>query len=406
MRNFLLFLLLVSVSALSAEPVNEKRASSSSTSSCHYLATLFDSSINTPTFLASFPTVDEGPLHHSAFLYDNAVAAIALIACGETNKARRIGDAILVAQANDRFWHDNRLRNAYAAGEVNDKPVKLPGWWDKTKNQWLEDRYQVGSDIGNMAWAMLALLALDNASHDQKYRDAALKLANWILIWHDNRGGGGFKGGSFAHEPDPILLSWKSTEHNTDLTAAFNLLAKVNGDRKWQDYAEETNRFVMSMWNSEKQSFATGVGDDGVTINPILALDAQVWPLLAIPQFSKKYVGIISTAKNHINFEEGFAYSEAKEGVWTEGTAQMLLLYELLGRNSDAGILRSVIAKQKSEEGGYFATSISTLPTSFMLATDPTKPRLYYHLPHLGAAAWVALAEQKFNPFTTTHSLP
>ena len=38
--------------------------------------------------------------------------------------------------------------------------MKLSGWWDDKQNRWVEDPYQVGSDTGNMAWAMLALLAL------------------------------------------------------------------------------------------------------------------------------------------------------------------------------------------------------------------------------------------------------
>src|SRR5258705_10544825 len=47
----------------------------------------------------------------------------------------------------DRTWHDGRLRNAYAAGVVTSSSAKLPGWWDNTQNKWLEDRYQVGSDV-------------------------------------------------------------------------------------------------------------------------------------------------------------------------------------------------------------------------------------------------------------------
>jgi hypothetical protein len=47
-------------------------------------------------FLASYPTAEHGPLQHAAFLYDNAVAAIALVACGQAAQARRIGDAMLL----------------------------------------------------------------------------------------------------------------------------------------------------------------------------------------------------------------------------------------------------------------------------------------------------------------------
>ncbi|MBR1165922.1 hypothetical protein JQ571_02980 [Bradyrhizobium liaoningense] len=162
-------------------------------------------------FLPSYPTVNSGPLHGAACLYDNAVAAIALVGCGEQDKARRIGAAILWAIDNDRSWHDGRLRNAYG-----------------------EDR----------------------------------------------------------------------------------------------------------------------------------------------------------------------------DGVWTEGTSQMALLLKLLGRTAEAKSLVAVIESQRSPDGGFYATSVRALPTGFMLDTDPAKPRLYFRLPHLGAASWAALAERGFNPFTATKGLP
>src|SRR5258708_1831263 len=117
-------------------------------SACGYLAGLIDEAPPGPLFLPSYPTVESGPLHGAAYLYDNAVAAIALVGCGERDKAYRIGAAILWAIDNDRTWHDGRLRNAYAAGVVANGSAKLPGWWDNTQNKWLEDRYQVGSDNG------------------------------------------------------------------------------------------------------------------------------------------------------------------------------------------------------------------------------------------------------------------
>src|SRR3569833_3137570 len=127
------------------------------TDACTYLSGLIPIE-GGPLFLPSYPTAEEGPLRGVAFLYDDAVAAIALVGCGEPGKARRIGDAMLAALDHARAWHDGRLRNAYAAGPV-DMPVKLGGWWDQAQARWVEGRYQVSSDTGNMAWVMLALLA-------------------------------------------------------------------------------------------------------------------------------------------------------------------------------------------------------------------------------------------------------
>jgi len=355
-------------------------------------------------FLPSYPTVESGPLHNAAYLYDNAVAAIALVGCGEQDKAHRIGSAILSAIDNDRTWHDGRLRNAYAAGVVANGPAKLPGWWDNKQNKWLEDRYQVGSDNGNMAWAMLALLSMDDGNAASRFRDGAARIGTWVAQWADTRGTGGFTGGTFGHEPTPDVRTWKSTEHNTDLAAAFGLLAIR--DSRWRDKATAAEHFVNTMWDPACACFAAGTAEDGVTHNPILALDAQIWPLTALPGAATKFAAAMTTAEQRMSVGGGFSYGEDRDGVWTEGTGQMALLMKLLGRAEKAASLIAVIESQRSPDGGFYATTVRELPTGFVLDTDPTKPRLYFRLSHLGAASWAALAERGFNPFTGARALP
>ncbi len=373
---------------------------------CASLASLLGAAPPGPVFLPSYPTVASGPLHGAAFLYDNAAAAIALVGCGRTEQARRIGEAILFALDHDRFWHDGRLRNGYAAGAVGDGPVKLAGWWDDQQKKWLEDRYQAGSDNGNMAWAMLALLALDQAGAGRQFRDGAERIGRWVAGWRDGRGPGGFTGGTFGHEPEPQHLAWKSTEHNTDLAAAFGRLAALTGAREWHDLARAARRFVEARWDPGCGCFAAGTTTDGATPNPFLALDTQVWPLLALPGAAGRFAAALSTAEQRLRAGDGFAYGEPTQGLWTEGTAQVALLDRLLGRADQARALAAAVEAQRAPSGGYYASSVAGLPTGFMLDTDPTKPRLYFRLPHLGATAWAALAERGFNPFTGTNGLP
>jgi hypothetical protein len=380
-------------------------ASAAPPSACVTLANFVETAPPGPIFLASYPTATEGPLH-TAFLYDNAVATIALIGCGQTEKARRIGDAILIALHKDRFWHDGRLRNGYAAGAVGDGPLKLSGWWDDSLKQWVEDRYQVGSDNGNMAWAILALLALNHATGESGYLAGAERIGHWIAASRDPRGDGGFTGGTFGHEPIPSFITWKSTEHNTDLAAAFVRLAAVTGNPFWHEQAQAAERFVRAMWDASCGCFAVGSGEDGVTRNPLLALDAQVWPLLALAGAATQYGAAIPTVEQRLRVGNGFAYSQAKDGIWTEGTAQMALLYALIGRPADAKAATKATSEQQIPDGSFYATNTQSLPTGFMLSTDPAKPRLYFRLAHLGATAWVALAEMRYNPFTATTAFP
>jgi hypothetical protein len=353
-----------------------------------------------PLFLPSYPTAEPGPLRGVAYLYDNSVAAIALIGCGNAERARRIGDAIVWASMHDRAWHDGRLRNAYAAGPVHDDPVKLGGWWDAGQKKWLEDEYQVSGDSGNMAWAVLALLALDRALQDHRYRDAALRIAGWLAARADSRGAGGYLGGFLGWEPSPHALEWKSTEHNTDIAAAFTRLAEATGDPAWSDRAARASGFVAAMWDADRGCFAVGTTDDGVTRNPMIAIDAELWPLLAIPaQGSEHAAQAFQAIDASLKADGGYSYSDAARGFWTEGTAQAALAATLLGDAEAAAELNAAVQAQRAPGGEYYATAAASLATGFPDPSDPGVGRSYYHLPHLGATAWAALAEKSYNPF-------
>src|ERR1700690_1245766 len=51
-------------------------------------------------------------LASTAFVYDNALAVIALVACGDMGSATVIGNALSAAVRNDRTFTDGRVRNA------------------------------------------------------------------------------------------------------------------------------------------------------------------------------------------------------------------------------------------------------------------------------------------------------
>ena len=102
----------------------------------------------------------ERALDGVAFTYDNALAGIALLACGEPGSARRIADALVLASTRDAYYRDGRVRNAYKAGPMPEAKPALPGYWSAERNQWIADAYQLSSATGNVAWAALLLLNL------------------------------------------------------------------------------------------------------------------------------------------------------------------------------------------------------------------------------------------------------
>lgn len=366
---------------------------------CTALAQAVDQAGQGAVFAASYPSATDRALKNVAFLYDNAAAALALTGCGDIAHARRIGDAILAALDHDRFWKDGRLRNGYLAGPVA-SPVKLGGWQDG--GRWVEDGYQVGSDTGNMAWAMLALLGLYHAGAGEAYLHGARRIAAFV---ENSFSAPGFTGGTFGGEPSPQRNTWKSTEHNADLAAAFSRLADATHDPHWAMRAAQARALVDAMWDGMCGCFWVGTGLDGKTPNRFLALDAQVWPLLALPGGVTRHDAALQTARAKMAVDGGFAYSQTGGAVWTEGTAQMALLVGLMGRSQQAALLMAVVARHRAPGGGYYAADRQA-DTGFRLDTDVSQARRYFRLPHLGALAWAALAARRFNPFTFAAALP
>ena len=168
-------------------------------------------------------------------------------------------------------------------------------WADgRTGTCWAEDGYQVGSDTGNLAWAMLALLGLHHAGLGDRYLSGALRIAAYVEKSFDPPG---FTGGTFGGEPVPQRNSWKSTEHNVDLTAAFSALARATHDPHWVLRAGQARGLVAACGTRDCGCFAVGTGLDGKTPNRFLALDAQLWPLLALSGGVARYGAALRVAQ-------------------------------------------------------------------------------------------------------------
>ncbi len=317
---------------------------------------------------------------NAAYVYDNALAGLALLAAGFPEDARRIGDALAMAQANDRHWQDGRLRNAYQAGAMA-KPAKLPGWWDSAKNQWQEDPYQAGSQTGPVAWAMLLWAALGQTA-------PANRAGNWL----DDRlrTKTGYFGGFYGFEPNPLKLIWQSTEQNTDLFAAFTRLGRA------EDAAHAAG-FVRAMFRPETGVFSAGVSPSSAP-NPLLAADAGTWPYLAELGSAKSAATAIAVLRHG----DGIGFSTASDGIWLEGTAFAALALAKQNRPEAANFLKTLSANT-SPSRYIYGTTAAALSTG--LTVGPSlQPGVaeqkfnYYRRPALAPTAWAALAALDVNP--------
>ncbi len=339
-----------------------------------------------PALLASYIT-ETGPAAtdfdltqaNAAYVYDNALAGLALLAAGNRPAAARIGDALVLAQTHDRHWQDGRLRNAYQAGLMT-IPAKLPGWWSTKTNAWQEDPYQAGSQTGPIAWAILLWAALG-------YTAPANRAADWLNA--NLKAPAGYYGGFYGFEPDPQKLTWQSTEQNTDLFAAFTKLGR-SAD------AAHAAGFVRAMFNPQTRLFNAGTTPDGAP-NPLLAADAGIWPYLA-GLGSPESAATAITALQHGN---GIGFSTASATIWPEGTAFAALA--LPPPKSTAFL--ATITQQISPSGYIYAATTDSLSTGLTVGPPPPGQAPvafnYYRRPALSPTAWAALSAIGKNPLST-----
>jgi len=358
-----------------------------------------------PVFLRSYDSAaGEGPpaepaLATAAFTYDNAVAAIALTACGRDGQARRIAAALADAALHDRAGASGRLRNAYRGG-AQQVPPPPNGWWDARLGRWSEDDYQVGTATGNVAWAGLALMTVGQRQGERRFIDAAAQLAAWVV---DNASDAvGFSGGAFGNDIGARRLGWISTEHNIDLAALFSWLAASGRPGGWEAPRRKARSFVATMWDAADGHFLTGTLPDGATPNRATsAVDIQFWaPLLA--DADPDWRRALDYARRAHGAEGGFDFNDDRDGMWVEGTAHAVLAFRHAGRGAEADRYLAEIAREFSPGGYLWATRRPRITTGLAIGPDSrTADFYYYRRPHLGATAWAVLAALDWNPFAT-----
>ena len=360
-----------------------------------------------PLLLASYQPwrgrpVDVEALRDVAFTYDNALATIALFACGKPQSARRIADALAMAASNDPEHRDGRVRNAYAAGLVKDPTMTLPGYWSVERKAWNQDAYQVSVATGNAAWAALALIEAYRQSRHAPYLDAARRVLDWI---GKNSASAtppaGFVGGWFAALPNPVRQEWKSTEQNVDLAAAWTALDRVAPDADAKAQAAIAAAFVRSQWDPQEGRFFIGTGTDGRTSDhDHSGLDAQIWPLIATQKPPADWLRALAFVDANHGVAGGYGFNRGPDGLWTEGTAQVASVFVLRGMPKRAAPLWPLLKRQQTDDGWLFATPLPRIRTGLAIGpASVTSDFFYYHFPHLGATAWAALAASGVNPF-------
>jgi hypothetical protein len=371
--------------------------------------------------------------HSTAFVYDNALLALAYLArgkSGDLTRAQIIGDALLYAQKNDPA-NDGRFRQAYFAGVADSNGVYVtPGL-----------SFFQGSAVGDVAWAAIALAQLYNATGLSKYLNGVLWAANFIETTtrdSTNVPPGGYYFGNGQTN--------KSTEHNIDVYALYTMLANLSRNGSWLDGAQHALVFVQAMFDAPSGHFWTGTSDPTHIFFNNSPEDVQTWSYLAFqdPNYAISLDWVktnLATTDTTFAFNNGWGthgglrlrvsgmtYASLSklgtvlgdntvdaDAVWIEGTGHLIAALFLRGLppgqdipsfHGDKDLANTLIENvqvaqnslgagqtvngQPLQVGQGLTASTSILNTGFGFN--------YFPYLHIGATAWYLMGAQGTNP--------
>src|SRR6266542_4136248 len=183
-----------------------------------------------PTRLAQSYS-DQSGLFSTAFVYDNALAVLAHLADRRAESRKRavtLGDALLFAQDHDPQHSDGRLRQAYNVGPYvfYDGTPQPDGFVraDGRANIGAQFGF-VGTAVGDMAWAGMALAQLAVRTGARRYLRGALRVGEWIVA--NTSTGQPLGGYTFGVDGGNNRLPFSSTEHNIDVIGLFTQLHRL-----------------------------------------------------------------------------------------------------------------------------------------------------------------------------------
>jgi hypothetical protein len=99
----------------------------------------------------------------------------------------------------------------------------------------------------------------------------------------------------------------------------------------------------------------------------------------------------------------GFDYSDARAGIWLEGTAQAALAYDLLGEpNKTKPLFDSLHRLSKNGEldavAGINGAPVTELTTGLRQGNGTGLTWSYFPYPAVAPVAWLILADERINP--------
>lgn len=354
-----------------------------------------------------------GDMHHRADTYDTAVACIYFQERGQMDRARDLGDALVVALNHDGIG-GGRIVAATRAGELLDRGLA------NTTSIFHHDGGR--RDVGNMCWAGLALTRLYHRTGQYRYLHAAETIGHHIVsacavddAW------GGFSGGQ---DHWGTVYRWRSVEHNVDAFSFFTNLHHLTCEAHWAQASASARRLVLAcrIENPNEPNvvyYCTGTKSPpsgaeldalirsgrlkpGETPPPelndtVVPTDTQSWTALAGidpgPAEGHSLIYMQQQMRATSNGFVGFRFARDGTEVQNEATAGavMALWLSKAGLRHAAGehydsLLRQIEKAPNADGYGVVATPASEA------TTGPGLGWSYFNFLHVASSAWTGLA--------------
>jgi hypothetical protein len=317
----------------------------------------------------------------TCFLYDQAVALIALLQAGRQQAAARLVDALLAVQNPDGsfpFANDQAVLGSHNAGFIR---------------------------TGAVAWVAYALLLADTPPFRAWFAtrpDAAARACLDYILGYRNALGlvTGGKGQYVAGVLDPAyVVPWWSTEHNVDTWWCLDLADQLYGSGT-VDYRGAADTIQASLstygWDAAHGVFWQG-GGHTVDSEPdgAHALDTHTWGAMLLHKWGRSADAAVSIARAYRHYYltdrpsglSGFTTFIPLDGYpadmvlapWYEGGFGMVAALRLADPPRAIGLM-ATLARGQRPDGSYL----------YALATDTLND--IHPWPCLIASAWNLLA--------------
>jgi hypothetical protein len=272
---------------------------------------------------------DYPDLFSRSWIYDDAVAALALTVEGEYAAA----GAILTALAG-----------------LVDTDGKL-GFSYNTHDAWFHAYYRSGA----IAWVGYAMAFYQLETGDTQYQGTAESIAGYLLTFQDP------VCGSIRGGPD---VTWYSTEHNVAAYFFFKTLGYVTGDSTFTDAGQQIGECLLSEhWNEAEGRFNQGRGDasDTFDVNTLGALFlthiGRRTQARAVLERVEATFPITITRADTGQVVNSYKPYTGTETLWTEGGLPLAMAYDHLGDVAARDNIITETEKMRGPEGGIIYAS-------------------------------------------------